>query len=425
MLSAKFVRAHAVPGSTFGFAWMFKLIYEFWGFCVNGGQSLTVPGGFAATNGVSFPQGFQSSSGLVASGSDGYTVGGQPTFSALHAAFPPSCIGKHLVAWKPGSTSTDDSVYEITRWIDSSSVRVNVLQGGTPSTDTLRPTFTARDRINYRVVDLRTVSALTGYTTNDSMVLQFNGAPIVNPSQSLSQARLRKQTTPNYSVGITLSPSGSWNGSSFQDASTELLVTSSAVAGWYGSASDSPAFITLIAAQDFIIVHCKAQQPQASGFHVEVPQRLYPSSVDPNPICMMNYGSYSATQLDSGSHYGGGFYMHNPPDGSTMQYFGAARQLFGDSAPPIGALQNGRTNGAVFNVYTGRHTIVDAVLAHTGTVGQFQMARVRLRRTRFAASFLQQYLRLGQAGEWIHVGNGVLWPWDNAALPYPMFMGGS
>ena len=429
MLTAKYLRAHSIPTLTsgMGFVWFFRLLYEFWGFCVNGGSDLSAPGqgSYAAVSGVyGWPASFLTT-GTLASGSDGYTVAGMPYLNVASTnAFSASYVNKWVVLWKSGSTSTDDSVYQITSWLNSSSLRLNVLHGGTPYSGTLHPSFTTRSDVCYRVVDFRAVTALSGYTTNDSLVIQLNDASAVNPGQATPQARLRKQTTPNTSVAVTVSPSGSWGVHSgtvgFTDGITEQT------ANWFfGGAADTPAYVSLWAAGDFLIVHYKGQQSQGSGLHVEVPQRLYPAATDPNPLAVMTYGSTTPALSTADFAYAGGFYMHNPPDNSTMQYHGNARRFDGIDTSTLAAATNGALNGAFYNTYQSKFLFSDIVLSNPLNIGQYQMGRVRLRRVRALPPIVPQFERVGNNGEWLHVVNGIMWPWDNTVLPYNLFLGGS
>jgi hypothetical protein len=65
----------------------------------------------------------------------------------------------------------------------------------------------------------------------------------------------------------------------------------------------------------------------------------------------------------------------------------------------------------------------DALLS-SNNAGQYALARARLRRTRFISPIIPQMQRLGDNGEWLHVGVGILWPWDNAILPSTIFVNG-
>ena len=426
MLTAKYVRAHNIPTATNGYAWFFRLLYEFWGFCVGGGPDLSAPGtgSFAPVSGVfGFPANF-TTTGTLASGSDGFTADGQPFFGSLSpTAFSSSYVNQWLVAWKSGTTSTDDSVYQITQWINSSSIRLNVLHGATPYSGSLHPSMTVRSSINWRIVDFSAAAGLAGFSTSDSLVLQFSDAGNVNVGQANSQARLRRNTTSFNGVGVTLSPSGSWGVNSgsvgFTDAVTEQVTS------WFNG-SDSPAYISLWGAGDFLIVHYKGQTTsQGSGVHIEIPQRLYPQGVDPNPICVSNYGFTVPVLGSATTHYGGGFYMHNPPDNTTMQYFGMARRFDGVDLSTLVGATNGPLNGAYYNTYQNKFLFSDIILANPNNSGQYQLARARLRRVRALPPIIPQFERVGNNGEWLHVVNGVMWPWDNAVLPYNLFLGGN
>lgn len=448
-LATKYVRAHYVNSSivaAVSIRWLHKLIYEFWGFCVNGGNSLTVPGGFAPVSGVLFPALWQSGTAvLLASGSDGSTQDGMPFFTAPSINWTSgTMVGKWLVTWKSGSTSTDDSVYPITQVISSQSIRVDVNNGATPYSGNLHPSFVARTGVNYRVVDFAAATSLAGFTNDsDGLVLRFGGAYLVNSGQITPQLRTRIRTVagsnvPN--VGLTLSSSGSWTPASssgyFADPTSELSATTDGY-GW-SNISDFRAgtgYITLIGAQDFLICHLKGltswNQDGGSGFHVEVPQRLYPYNNDPNPFVMMNYGNAGVHTATSTQNYGGGFYAFHPPDGTTRRWRTMVRSVSGDylhtaqypSNDAAGA-SNGRYNEAFFNVYRNKFMMFEMACGLGGVSGQFAAMRFKLRRVRFVPPITPQYQRFGDSGEWFHAGNGILWPWDNAILPYNVFPAG-
>jgi hypothetical protein len=473
MLTPKFVRAHAIPQGANGFNWFFKLIYEFWGFCVNGDTNLTQPGGFSPNTGVfQMPWSPVSSSaaaaGLLASGTDGYTSSGMPFFNTINqTAFSSSYANKWLVTWKSGSTSTDDSVYQITQWINSASVRLNVLQGGTPYSASLHPSLTDRDQIYWRVVDFAPAAAMSVLYNTSSLILQFNAAADVNPNQSLSQIRLRMSKglagygfgATAIGVGYTLSPSGTWHGNSgfdsgsyssgsiisgtyvptgtftqagnllppgfFSESLSEVALGTTNGGYWFNGA-DNPAYITLIGSQDFLISHYRsAGNSAASGFHIEIPQRTYPQATDPNPIAMMGWGVDSVNSTNGASHYAGGFYMHNPPDNTLINYKGMARRFFGSTENNAPGFQtNGRYNGAFYNTYQNKFVFMDVALANS-TTGEHQMVRARLRRVRILPPIIPQFERVGNLGEWVYVESGVMWPWDNSLLPYNLFLGGN
>lgn len=431
MLNSKFVRAHFINTSqstSAALRWTFKLIYEFWGFCVNGTDDLKVPGGFASSGSVApvsgaviFPSGFQSGSTvLLKSGTDGMTDLGQPFFNTVNPIFSSTYVGKHIVAWKSGSTSSDDSIYEIKQWINSSSVRVFVGQGGTPFTGSLKPGFTTRTNINYRIIDFNAAANLVGSTTNDGLVLQFNGAGLVNTGQLNSQCRLRQNTT---NMSIVLSPSGSWTpiSGTFTDSSTETSVN-------WGSTGTGTGYISLFGAQDYLIAHSRGSwNTAASWLHVEIPARLYPQRLDPNLIIHNIYGSNGINQ----TLYDTWTTLH-PPDGTTRLYEGNNRAPLGDGWPTnivsspyrLSGVSNGRYNHMVFNVFQNKFIFMDQVLGLTVT-DQFVMSRCRVRRARLTAPIVPAFQRIGDLGEWLHVNDGILWPWDNMILPYNLFLAGN
>ncbi len=154
-----------------------KTLYEFWGFCVNGGNSLTAPGGFATSqvtgSYISIDPAFENGANVtLATGNDGVTVQQTAVFTAASNPFVPGHVGKWLVCWKSGSTSTDDSIYPITQWYGSGSIGLDVITGGTSfSSSGSIPYLTSRTGINYRVVDLHAASQLTGYVNGSYMIL--------------------------------------------------------------------------------------------------------------------------------------------------------------------------------------------------------------------------------------------------------------
>lgn len=431
MLNSKFVRAHFVNTSqttTTAMRWTFKLLYEFWGFCVNGGDSLLVPGGFASSGSVPvmsgaviFPAGFESGSTvLLASGTDGMTDAGNPFFNTINPIFSASYVGKHIVCWKSGSTSTDDSIYEIKQWLNSSSVRVNILQGGTPYSASLHPAFDFRTQIHYRIIDFNAAANLAGFTTNDGLVLQFNGAATVNTGQLNSQARLRHTTT---QLGLKVSPSGSWTpvSGNFNDPSSETLAT------WANSGTGT-GYISLWGAQDYLIAHSRgAWNSAGSWFHVEIPARLYPRPLDPNVIIFSNFAADAVTQDNYNN-----MTMQSPIDGVTRGWETYVRMPGGDnfnitqfpSPYTLRFFSNGRYNNMFFNVFTNKFMFTDGILGLTSVSQQFSLGRVRIRRARFTVPIIPTMQRLGDQGEWLFINDGVLWPWDNALLPYALLLGG-
>lgn len=289
------------PSASFGQGrdtpWRLKWFTEFWGFCVNGTSSLTVPGGLAANNGTNMPGNFMGAATTIASGSNGaalpqttinvasttgfptsgtiyvYTTGGTQTVTytgtnttqftgcsggvgtmvtgnnvtssslltlgsdGYHPAVPgdlfsgdcvftaqttapftASMIGKTIVIWKPNSDSSEDSIYFITRVLNSSQIVININTGGTPNPTTKHPSMTQRSSVNYRVVDME-VGALAGYTSGGYVVYE-TAASTINPGQANSQFQIAQGGTTgaagSNSPGLFgMSGTGSWNGTPF------------------------------------------------------------------------------------------------------------------------------------------------------------------------------------------------------------------
>lgn len=445
-LTSKFVRSHFVNQSvsnTTAIRWFHKLVYEFWGFCVNGGTSLTVPGGIAPLSGVLMPSGFESgSTTLLASGSDGVTIAGQHYFSAASVDWTSGSgayVGKHIVLWKSSSVSSDDSVYQIVQIVNSSTIRVNINQGGTPYSASLKLAFSDRTNVNFRVVDINAAANLAGTADADGLVLQLNGAWLVNSGQIAPQVRTRIRTSvgsnvPN--VGLTLSSSGSWTAASssgyFTDGTAEINATTSAN-GW-GASGTGTGYITLMGAQDYLIAHVKgAWNSVASGFHIEVPQRLYPQWADPNPIVAMNFGNSGVTINTVDQHYAGGVTALHNPDGETKKYQGMVRNITGEywnsqvfTANAPNGVDTGRYRDLYYNSTLNKVIMHDILLSlrTTATSLSYVAGRLKLRRVRWTGKALPAFYRTGEHGEWLHLQNGVLWPWDNAILPYSPFLGG-
>ncbi len=473
--TVKFVRGiRPVTGSSSWTAgqgsllWM-KVLYEFWGFCVGGDNNLRSPGvgSFASISGSLAPNylkmlpGFESGSTvLIASGSDGTTSYGKNIFSSTSVNFL-SLTGtidtgrRFLVTWKSGSTSTDDGIYPILQVLNSQSIVVDTKTGGTPmSASNNQPMFTDRTSINFRVIDMWGLANLTGYAQDDYMILQFN-AQAINAGQASSQARLRffsgSSSGPD-AAAFQLSPSGSWNGSSFSDLSPEYVPDSANLneGGVGGSprwlSADASYYFSFYADQGAIVSHSMlgAFFPEfnsPSNFHIEIPNRLFPQSKDPNPVCCLNccatngHQSMGTQNFFTTRYFGAGWVLANPLDNLALRrYHPLVKNLFGsnvgagglyggNNGNAMGFIGNGRYADAFFNPLTRKYIVQDIILAHRITGSSYTMGRVQLRRVAFATGPYERMRKLGTNGEWIAIADGILWPWDNANLPrtaYPI-----
>ncbi len=227
-----------------GVSWRLKWIYEFWGFCINGTSSLTVPGGMAP-NGVNASTEFTTTS-VMASGSDGYhpavagdLFSGDCLFTSQSSTpFTADMVGKALVIWKPNSNSSEDSIYVITQIINSSQIIININTGGTPNPVTKHPSMTMRTGVNYRVVDMETGAASP---INGGFIVLQTDASSINAGQGNSQIQMGNSSSVgnsssnniNFHVGI--SGPGSWNGGTLAITNatnaTPIIVTTATAHG--------------------------------------------------------------------------------------------------------------------------------------------------------------------------------------------------
>lgn len=427
-LTSKFVRAHGIDVSVTNsqsLMWVMKLIYEFWGFCLHGENDLTTAQGFASS-GINMPSGFQSGS-LLTSGNSGYTVNSESIFYDSSADFTSgSIVDKHLVTWKAESTSNDDGIYKIVKIISSQSIQVNTDHGATPYSGSLIPLFTTRSSINYRIVDFESTVVSASYSSGSYMILNMSGAALVNSGSTSPQLKIAFSDNSGLDdIALSWSPSGSWNGSSFSD---EVAVTN---ADWCNG-STGTGHISLWGASDYLICHYKGSwTSSACMFHVEIPERIYPQSVDPNPVIVMMYSNASISVTNASSGYGGGWYAHYPPNNEKLQLVTLTKSPHGDYFPSnvytgntIQGVTNGRYNNSFYNPVLNKFLISDVLYSHE-SLNRFSMGRLRSRRWRIIASnIVPRYTRLGTNGEYIYVGNSVLLPWDNAVLPYDLFRSG-
>lgn len=230
-----FVRGLIYPNPNsggLGIVWRFKWMYEMWGFAINGNADAINPGGFAQ---VIFPTNFTGGVNLLASGSDGYHNATNPAqvsgdcdfFTQSSAPFTPSMVGKAITIWVPGSGSSQDSVYLISRVVSGNHLVFNCTTGGTPDPTTKHPSMIFRTGVYYRVNDMYAATN-AGFVQNNfgsSLVFNVNGA-LINPGQGNAQGFSQIQFSTWHSnqgfvfnnpswedVQVTFGGSGQWNGS--------------------------------------------------------------------------------------------------------------------------------------------------------------------------------------------------------------------
>ena len=396
------------------------------------------------------PTGF--TDGVLMTGNDGTTSFGFDVFSSpssnflltssLSASLSGSLIGKYLVTWVPGSpglAATDDGVYFIKSVEDATHLRVDIDSGGTRRLGN-HPFFWDRNNINWRIVDIYQTTQLGGYADGDYQVLTLQAAPTVNAGQAQSQVQVfhRFPGGNEGAVGLVISPGGTWNGSAFSDGTPEQDIV------FYNDTANDRGLstYTLIGGQDFIIAETRGPNLQTgfsngSGFHIEIPQRLYDSGSDPNPIAWVTWQNAVPSQV--AATYYNGFNMVcqdtvvrnwttlvRSPMGDRVrqdytggnygtgqwQQFGIPALRFADVAfDRVGDIQQ----------HNDQYMTTDGILSLTSVPGQFSYARARLRHVRFTVATLARGSRVGDPitdpNGWVVVSNGVLWPWDDSIMP--------
>lgn len=393
-----------------------KLCYEFWGYCVNGTSSLTTPGGMPTTP-TSAPTGFFEGASVLATGSDGVTHDVGINFDSPSANFPISYIGKHITIWSPNSTSTDDSIYRIVNVPSPTQLQLAPFSGGTPDISTLKNNLTSRSALNYRVIDLVAASQLT-VASGNYFVGTLSGAPGVNTGQASSQFQmlLRGTSQPFGQFGIVGSPAGTWTGSAFTGTTlTERLPTTT---NFTGTTANVQGYVTLIADKDFFLGHIRTPNTNATGlyFYVIVPQRLYTLAQDPNPLMIMVGGNnlLSSVATDSHSTSFGMVYSNNTTN--TCQLM--TRNLVGDGVTGTGyTIGPNLLSTLAAQSRTGQVVYSNAIVSNIAVAGSYALARAQMRIIAFTSNIFPAYHLIGNNGEFIHMGNGLLWPWDGTVMP--------
>jgi hypothetical protein len=111
-------------------------------------------------------------------------------------------------------------------------------------------------------------------------------------------------------------------------------------------------------------------------------------------------------------------------DGVTRLVKNLTRAMSGDASFPVGA-ENGVIGAPVdlrisYNGQLGKIIVSESLLSMMGVAGQFAIARCKAKNYRFVSANVPQWQRVGNNGEFIHIFNGICWPWDNSIMPYPL-----
>jgi len=400
-----------------------RMIYEFWGYCVNGTALLTTPGGMPTTPTAGPANGFEGTT-VLATGSDGATIVGADTFDSAGATFTSAHLNKHLVVWKPGDPTSENSIYQIIGVPSSTQLRLLVANGGVPDPTTLKPSFTSRSSIQYRIIDLATVGGLAWVAVTHYVVLQFTPT-LINAGQASSQVQFRLKTgisTPT-NIDMILSPGGTWTGAAFTDGSTAIFPNSN-TSGLHNSASGTYCLFTMIADENSVIMHISGfgmTTGTTGGYYIEIPKRLYTLAQDPNPIAACCWGVANMIVTSSTLNLSGYWWMVCP-DTVTRNHLPLTRSVQGigtDSTASEGLAFNDNLDGdRGFNYPRGLGLTSPVLIGHHKTAGQYALARAQLRRMRMATTALPNYKRIGTNGEWLHLNTSILFPWDNTILPF-------
>jgi len=397
-----------------------RICYEFWGYCINGTSSLTTPGGMPATP-TSAPAGFFEGASVLATGSDGVTSDLGINFNSPSANFNSTMIGKHITIWSTTDPdSTDNSIYRIIGVPTQTQLQLSVFSGGTRDITTLKNNLTSRSALNYRVIDVVAASQL-GIASGNYWVGTLSGASGVNTGQASSQFQmlLRGSSTPFGQFGVVGSPPGTWTGSAFTGTTITERVTASTV-NFTGTTAGNIGNITLIGDTDFLLGHIRSPNSNAAAglyFYVLVPQRFYTQAQDTNPLTMMVGGNNLTAAVGTDSH-STSFAMAGF-DGTTRTCQLMTKNFVGDGVTGTLYTVGPNLSGLLgTQIRTGKIIYSDALISSISTAGQYSLARAKLTRIAFTSTNVPNFHLVGDNGEFIHVGNGVLWPWDGSIMPY-------
>lgn len=341
-------------------------------------------------------------------------------------------------------TSTDDSIYRIVAVNSTSQLVLAPYTGGTPDISTLKPNLTSRSAVNYRVIDVIAASQL-GIANGNYFVGTMIGPPNINPGQSQSQFQffLRGASAPFGAMGMLGSPTASWNGvSAFTNPggpsatiTEKTTVTSNTFSGTSANVIGNT---TMIADNDFFFAHIRSSNSSAATgwyFFITTPLRLYTQAQDPNPMTLLVGANALSTQ-------NGGFaqiqdslvnaFWMSGTDGVNRAHRLMSRNFSGD----VNKVGTGQTIGVNWSLgpnlpaslgYQERmgQVIFGDALMVSDNAGQFYLNRCKLRPFQFTDSTTPVFYLVGANGEYIHVGNGLLLPWDGSVLPFNLLQQGA
>lgn len=395
------------------------------------GGLVSIPGGLPITP-VNAPAGFfEGTTVVLATGTDGVTSDLGINFTSLSANFTTNLIGKHITIWSHTDTnSTDNSIYRILNVISSTQLVIAPFSGGTKDITTLKNNLTSRSALNYRIIDF-TVAGQLSVANGNYWVGTLSEASTINTGQANSQFQFFLRGSANIfgAMGMVGSPTGSWNGSAFVGSTISESLLTHTNSTFTGSVAGITGCITLIGDKSFFIGHVRSPN-SSSGvyFYVIVPQRLYTQAQDLNPLTMM-VGSNGLTCGNVVESHTNRFAMVGA-DGTSRACQLMTKNLAGEgSSSPNNALPftvgPNLTSTLTQRSVAGKVIYSDAVISCMATLGQFSLARAKMREIAFTGSVIPTYHLVGDNGEFIHMGNGLLWPWDGSIMPYNLLPLGS
>jgi hypothetical protein len=411
---------YANTTSNRGATYVFRFMYEFWCYVVNKPSSPTVPGGVPGVAYTTFPTNSLEGTTVLATGTDGATTVDALTFDSASANFASSVIGKHLVVWGAFPDSGEDGIYQILGRPSSTQLVLNVANGGSPHPTTFRPRFTTRTGLKYRIVDISAVGALAGWADDQYFVMQMTPS-IYNVGQANSQIQWKINNATGLSGGsFTGSPAGTWTGSAFTDAMAEVFTTSNSNQWFSTGGGTTIGAISLWGDRAGMIAYFKDQSVGSSGYvYLEAPNRLASQAQDPNPLIIATDGVCTIHVGSLGFGFNN-FWMAGT-DGVARRHRMLVKCLSGD-----GNGETGRPTATLSFMGDSRLSVAPTlnktftspiVLGQVGSPNaQFNFSRAIMRMARICPNNLPSWIRVGDGGEFLHIQNGVCWPWDNVIL---------
>ncbi len=409
--------------------YLLGIMYNLWGYVLYGAATPTAPAAaaFPATNPNNFPAGsLEGGTILLASGTNGSTTNGSNIFTSAGATFTTAMIGSILVAWVPGSGSTDDGIYLITGVPSATTLQVQVSNGGHPDPTTLQPVFNTRSSILYRVVNIPNMNSFSWVTT-DYMIFQLNPSASDHPnaSQATSQVQFI-MNGPGGTQGCNIigSPAGTWNGSAFTDAMAAVAQTTNS----FGFGQWSPTAYTMTADFDGIFCFFKGNGGyNTSNVHFEAPTRVgtYPTTTsDQNPLAISTDG-LCGIFTNSTNHGNNNYYMAGS-DGVTRYHRMQVKSVTGDGNQSSGGQyesivsQSGINDVRLAYAFDRGSTFISPILlSQLSSAVNFTRCRALLKQLVSASPVVPLFHRLGtpSTGQYLCLPNGVCMIWDNTIMP--------